>query len=523
MLHTDLIRPLPQALIAHARERGSAAAFRDDARALTWAELDARTARLAGHLSERVERGCTVAICMDNRVEGIESYLAVTRASAVGAFLSPQASDGELAYMLADCGASVLITDTSHLQRTWRLAEQAPVLQQVIVVDEPSDHDEVVSYEGLMGSHPGRAPRDDLSLDEPAWMLYTSGTTGRPKGVLLTQRANLYVVAACWAPALGLVAGEDFLSPLPLFHSYALNIAVVAVVATGASERLMTHFSPERVIDALRSEPITLFAGVPTMFHYLVEHLDGEPLAARSLKACASAGAIMPGELEEAFERAASVPLLDGYGITETATMVTMNWPTGARPRGSCGLPLPGCAVRLVDPVNGEDVDFGQEGELIVRGPQVMLGYHNRPDDTARVLRGGWYHSGDLARSDAHGYLTITGRIKELIIRGGENIYPAEVEQAIAEHPDVADAAVIGRPHEALGETVVAFVVTSDGGEPDADALQAFLGERIAPFKIPAEWRRIDRIPRTGSGKIMRHRLSAQLAEAPDSHPAGRH
>jgi acyl-CoA synthetase (AMP-forming)/AMP-acid ligase II len=518
MLHTDLIRPLQEALVAHARERGSAVAFRDDERARTWAELDSRTAFLAGHLAERVERGDTVAICMGNRVEAIESYLAVTRAAAVGAFLSPRASDLELAYMLDDCGAAVLITDTSHLERTWRLAEQAPVLREVIVVDQPHDHDDVVSFERLVGVDPGRSPRDDLGLDEPAWMLYTSGTTGRPKGVLLTQRQNLYVVAACWAPVLGLVAGEVFLSPLPLYHSCALNIAVVAIVATGASERLLGRFSADQVIELLRSEAITLFAGVPTMFRYLLDHLDRQPLAAKALKACASAGAIMPAELVTAFEGAAGVPLLDGYGITETATMVTMNWPTGGRPAGSCGLPLPGSAVRLVDPGTGEDVEFGQEGEVIIRGPHVMIGYHNRPEETARVLRGGWYHSGDLARSDPHGYLTITGRIKELIIRGGENIYPAEVEQAIAEHPDVLDAAVIGRAHETLGEVVVAFVATRDGSEPDVEALRAFLQERIATFKIPAEWRRIDQIPRTGSGKIMRHRLVAQLDEgsAPD-------
>jgi rifamycin polyketide synthase module 1/2/3 len=358
----------------------------------------------------------------------------------------------------------------------------------------------------------GRAapPPDDLGLDEPAWMLYTSGTTGRPKGVLLTQRSCLWVVASCWAPIVGLAADERMLSALPLFHSYALDLAVVAVVATGATLRLLPRFSSPRVIELLRSEPFTVFPGVPTMFHYVVEHLDGQPLAAKALRTCVSAGAIMPAALTEAFERAAGVPLLDGYGITETSTMVTMNWPVGGRPPGSCGLPLPGCAVRLVDPTTDEDVAFGEEGELIVRGPQVMLGYHNRSEESAEVLRGGWYHSGDLARSDENGYLTITGRIKELIIRGGENIYPAEVEQAIAEHPHVSDAAVVGKPHEALGEIVVAFLVPEDDGF-DVDELRSFLGERLADFKVPAEFCVVEEIPRTGSGKIMRHRLRDRL------------
>jgi rifamycin polyketide synthase module 1/2/3 len=171
---------------------------------------------------------------------------------------------------------------------------------------------------------------------------------------------------------------------------------------------------------------------------------------------------------------------------------------------------LPGCAVRLVDPGTGTDVNSGEDGELIVRGPQVMFGYHNRPKETADVLRDGWYHSGDLARSDQHGYLSITGRIKELIIRGGENVYPAEVEQTIAEHPGVSDAAVVGKPDHALGEIVVAFVVRGDE-RLGADELRGFAGERLAEFKIPANFEFIDRIPRTGSGKIMRHRLRERI------------
>lgn len=512
MLHTQLVRPLADALAVHASERGVDVAFRDEDRAVTWAELESRTARLAAHLRNRVERGHTVAICMGNRVEAVESYLGVTRSAAVGAFLNPRASDGELAYLLEDCRAEVLITDGNQHERTRHLAERAPTLREVIVVDA-SDANHSVSYERLVGSASARAP-DDLGLDQPAWMLYTSGTTGRPKGVVLTQRSCLYVVAACWAPALGLSAEDEILSALPLFHSYALDLAVVASVATGAGVRLLPRFSTDRTIEILRTEPVTVFAGVPTMFHYLVEQLGDDSLDARSLRICVSAGAIMPGALNGAFERRARVPLLDGYGITETSTMVTISWPTGDRPSGSCGLPLPGCAVRIVEPDTGRDVDRGQEGELIVRGPQVMLGYHNRPDDTAEALRDGWYHSGDLARSDAHGYLTITGRLKELIIRGGENIYPAEVEQAVVEHPGIVDAAVVGMPDAALGEKVAAFVVAHEGQELDWDEARSFVAERIADFKVPAEFELVSEIPRTGSGKVMRHRLRTGPDEA---------
>jgi long-chain acyl-CoA synthetase len=431
---------------------------------------------------------------MGNAVEAVESYLAVARAGAVGAFLNPAAGKSELAYMLEDSGAELLLVDSAR-------REQIKTDVDVVATDG--------AFEELAGSA-GPTPPDDLDLDSPAWMLYTSGTTGRPKGVLLSQRSCLWVVASCWAPVLDLGPDEELLSALPLFHSYALDLTVVAIVATGASLRLLPRFSPARAIATLREESVSLFAGVPTMFHYLVEHLDGEPLRAQRLRLCVSAGAILPAALTEAFERATGVPLLDGYGITETSTMVTMNWPTGERPPGSCGLPLPGCAVRLVDPGTGADVEPEEEGELIVRGPQVMLGYHNRPEDTAEALQDGWYHTGDLARADRNGYLTITGRIKELIIRGGENIAPAEVEQAITEHPGVTEAAVVGRPDEALGEAVAAFVV-ADEGAVQAEDLRGFAAERLADFKVPCEFHFVEEIPRTGSGKVMRHRLAELL------------
>lgn len=505
MLHTELIRPLGELLERNAAERGAEPAFRDDSRDEDWVGIERRTRQLAAQLRKLVKPGACVAICMGNRLEGVESYLGVTRAGNVGAYLNPGAADGELAYMLEDCEAEILITDAHHGQRTWELAERAPAVQHVVVVDG-DDGEGTNAFEDLLAGADGNAP-DDLALDDPAWILYTSGTTGKPKGVILTQRSCLWVVAACWSTALGLGADDDMLSALPLSHSYALDLTVLAVVATGASERLLPRFSTQRVIDTLREEEVSVFAGVPTMFHYLVDGLDGELLGARRLRTSVSAGAIMPGSLNQAFEAASGAPLLDGYGITETSTMVTINWPTGTRPPGSCGLPLPGCAVRIVDRQTGEDVERGEEGELIVRGPQVMLGYHEKPEATAAALRDGWYRSGDLARSDPHGYLTITGRIKELIIRGGENIYPAEVEQVLAEHVGVQDAAVVGIPDEALGEVVLAFVVHA--GDPiDEDELREFVALRLADYKVPERFRYIKEIPRTGSGKVMRHKLN---------------
>jgi acyl-CoA synthetase (AMP-forming)/AMP-acid ligase II len=513
MLRVELIRPLPQLLAAHASQFRDKVAFYDDRSSVTYAELAERTRRLAGHLvGQGLGRGDRVLLYLGNSVETAESYLAITRAAAVGVCANPLAAPAEVGYMLSDSGARVVITDGLHLDHARSLmAEQGRDITIVLVSDGQAPPG-VQSYAELTAMEPTSPPRDDLELDEVAWMLYTSGTTGRPKGVLLTQRSCLWVVAACWAPITGISAGDRVLCPLPLFHSYALDLCVLGVFAVGATERILPSFSTSRVLELLAQEPFTVLPGVPTMFQYLLNGLGGRSFRSESLRLCVSAGAILPAALNAEFERTFEVPLLDGYGITETSTMVTMNWPGGGRVPGSCGLPVPGVAVRLVDPLTGQDVGAADEGEVWVSGPNVMRGYHNRPEATAQVLQHGWYRTGDLGRRDANGFLTISGRTKELIIRGGENIYPAELEAVLLRAEGVADAAIVGREHADLGEVPVAFVVPERPGALDVPALLAFCGRELSPFKVPAEVVEIDAIPRTGSGKIMRFRLRDRLA-----------
>jgi acyl-CoA synthetase (AMP-forming)/AMP-acid ligase II len=233
------------------------------------------------------------------------------------------------------------------------------------------------------------------------------------------------------------------------------------------------------------------------------------------MRLCISAGAIMPATLNHEFEEFFSVPLLDGYGITETSTMVTMNWPVGGRVLGSCGFPVPGLAVRIIDPASGKDAPQGAEGELIVRGPNVMLGYHNKPAETAAALREGWYRTGDLARSDVNGFLTITGRLKELIIRGGQNIAPAEIEEVVNKFPAVLDSAVVGIPHQHLGEVPVLFVVPRPGATIANEALISHCATQLSAYKVPVSVHVIAEIPRTGSGKIIRFKLRELLLAPP--------
>jgi acyl-CoA synthetase (AMP-forming)/AMP-acid ligase II len=333
--------------------------------------------------------------------------------------------------------------------------------------------------------------------------------------VYLTQRGCFWVVAACWAPIAGLGPGDVVLSALPLFHSYALVLCVLGVAAVGAGGRILPRFSVRDVKRRLRrggaEGEVTILPGVPTMFHYLLESGEPDGLDAPALRMCISAGAILPAALNEAFEKAYRVPLLDGYGITETSTMVTMNWPTGTRVMGSCGLPLPGLSVRLVDPASQVDVLPGHEGELWVQGPNVTPGYHNLPEASSAVLVEGWYRTGDLARRDESGYLRISGRTKDLIIRGGENIYPAEVEDALLASDQVADVAVVGAPHDHLGEVPVAFVVPRDPNGFDDEAVLDCARQRLSTFKMPERLITVDHIPRTGSGKTLRFQLQQSL------------
>ena len=514
MLRVELIRPIPQLLVEHAERFQDKVAFYDDRSAVTYAELAERTRRLAGHLVGRgLSRGDRVLIYLDNSVETAESYLATTRAGVIGVCVNPQASPVEIAHMLADSDARMVITDDAHLDRARTLVAEEGSDVPIVVVTQGEVAADVQSYMQLITTEPETPPRDDLDLDDVAWMLYTSGTTGRPKGVLLTQRSCLWVVAACWAPVAGLSPEDRVLCPLPLFHSFALDLCVLAVFAVGATERIMPRFSTGRVLELLDEESFTVMPGVPTMFQYLLHGARERSFNSESLRLCISAGAIMPAALNAEFEQTLGVQLLEGYGTTETSTMVTMNWPVGGRVLGSCGLPVLGVGVRLVHPMTGEDVGVGEEGELWVSGPNVMRGYHNRAEATEEVLRHGWYRTGDLGRRDANGFLTITGRTKELIIRGGENVYPAEVEAVLVKAAGVADAAVVARKHPDLGEVPVAFVVPDRAGSLDVSALLAACDSELSKFKVPEQIFEADEIPRTASGKIMRFQLQDRLTQ----------
>ncbi|MGC7096268.1 SDR family NAD(P)-dependent oxidoreductase [Amycolatopsis lurida] len=480
------IRPIAGMLRDNAGRFAGKIAYRDARRSITHAQLGERTARLAGHLAAEVGQGAKVALLLGNTIEAVEGLLAVTRAAAVGVPMNPRGSDADVEFQLRDSGASLVITDPAHEPQVRRVTDR-PVL-----VTGPD-------FEEWATAAPPLPAPDDLGLDEPAWILYTSGTTGHPRGVVSSQRAVLWNVEACYESVLGFGEHDTLLWPLPLHHAFAHTFCVVGVAVVGASARILPGFTAEETLEALREGGFTALGGVPATYRQLVAATDG---TVRGPRLCLTAGAPASLDLRDAFEAAFGTPLLDGYGCTEACGKITMAVPGDPRSAGSAL--VPGQEVRVVDPDTAAELPAGAEGEVWVRGPSLMLGYHGRPP----LRPGEWYRTGDLGRFDGRERLELTGRLSELIIRGGEKIHPAEVERVLAALPEVADVAVTGRAHEVLGEVPVAYVVPAASGfEPDR--LRAACRRELAAIKVPAEFHRIDHVPRTGSGKILRHQLTA--------------
>ncbi len=512
MIHFELIAPVGEILRRNARLYPGKLAFEDKSRAVSYEQLNVETENLASQLvALGLQKGQKVAILLPNTVNWVVACLATVRAGGVAVPVSIDSTDAELSYRVTDADCAFVFAQSARRHSIEALLQNLG-RSTVLITDGLEKN---LPHFTTLTQTRASDFEDDSDIDRPAYIVYTSGTTGQPKGVLLSTRSMLWVTAACWAPIAGLSDKDVVLNTLPLYHSYAVNVAVLSIVATAASEYIMEKFSTSHATELLRTGRFTFMPGVPTVFHYFLSacQTSGEKLLS-SVRLCVSAGAILPGSLNTDFEEFFDVPLLDGYGITETSTMVTMNWPGKWRVPGSCGLPLPGLTVRLVDPKTGADVLFGTEGELICKGPNLMQAYHNKPQETQKAIVDGWYHTGDLARSDANGFLTITGRLKELIIRGGQNIAPAEVEETILLHHAIIDCAVIGVPHAMLGEVPVACIVLKSAENFDEEALIRHCRDRLSVYKVPDRFLIVSEIPRTGSGKILRVKLRESLPAA---------
>jgi fatty-acyl-CoA synthase len=499
-------------LLRHAAERGDQPALADATRRLDYATLEERVQRCAGALTERgVRRGDRVALVLGNATPFLETVLACARLGAIAVPLNARLTARELRGLLADCTPRLLLTDAGHREAARGACEGlSDPPPRWLDLDAAADGYELALADA--SPHPSVAA---VSPDDPMLLLYTSGTTGRPKGALLPHRKTL-ANARNAELFFGLVPADRVLVVLPLFHSFGLKILALPTLHSGGSVRLQAHFDAAEIWRTVAREQITFFGGVPTMFRALLEALESpeaQDLDLGSLRFLFGAGAAVPVELIRGFERHGLV-LKQGFGQTETSILCCLDARDAVRKAGSVGRPVAHAEVRCVRtegieaaPAQWQDVAPGETGEIVVRGPLTMIGYWQRPEATAEVLRGGWLRTGDLATVDAEGFYTLVGRARHMFISGGENVYPAEVEATFLEHPGVREIAVVGVADERWGEVGHAWWVPETGKETDEEALRAWASERLADFKRPQRFFRVAELPRTETGKVKKHEL----------------
>lgn len=525
------------ALLDEAAQRhGAAAATHFYGARLTWAQVrhqaDAFAAALA---SLGVQKGDRVAIMLPNIPQTVIAYFGALKAGAVVAFCNPLYTERELAHQLNDSGAGVIValdrlapriravqggTSIRRLILTGltdymplALRVMAPFVKPDLVGKVPREPD-VYAFRELIRRHDGAEP-PAVAIDpvrDLALLQYTGGTTGLSKGAMLTHRnlvANVWQLRAWMQTAEE--GSERILAVMPFFHVYGLTVCLNMAALLAAMLLLVPRFDVKQVLKLVHRERPTLFPGAPTMYVAINQYPGISRYRLDSIRACISGAAPLPVEVQTTFEALTGGTLVEGYGLTEASPVTHCNPLAGRRVPGSIGLPLPDTEVKIVDlETRAEELPPGEVGELCIRGPQVMAGYWNRPEETDQVLRDGWLHTGDVAWMDEAGYTYLVDRIKDVIIAGGYNIYPREVEEVLYEHPAVLEAAVVGVPDEYRGQSVKAFVVPKPGEVVTADEIIGFCRERLAKYKVPREVEFRPELPKSLAGKVLRRELRGE-------------
>jgi len=535
---------LPQVLERTAAKSPDAPALIYSGTRLSYNQLQEHVNRLAAGLQALgVRKGDRVALMMANCPQFVIGYFGALRAGAIVTATNSMYTAREVTQQWNDAEPKVVIADRrlfSVVRAAFPQINSAPQIvltgtrqyypHAVLRLCQPQDSASGESVAALSGSGlrkptqtavpavhrweellrvSGSPAVNRLRPSDIACLQYTGGTTGTSKGAMLTH-ANL-VVNACQAAdwlAFGKGGPEVTVAALPLFHIYGMTCVMISSVLAGASVVLLTRFALRSALSVIRQYHPTIFHGVPTMYVAFNSVPHVERYGFGSLRICMSGGAALPVEVRQKFEALTGGKLVEGYGLTETSPVTHINPPSGSPKVGSIGLPIEDTEARIVDLETGErEVAVGEIGELVIRGPQVMKGYWNKPEDTADVLRDGWLHTGDIARKDAEGYYYIVDRKKDIIIAGGYNIYPRDVEEVLWKHPKVQEAAVIGVPDAYRGETVKAFVVLLPGASASADEIIAFCRGHLAAYKVPRVVVFRDGLPKSSVGKYLRREL----------------
>ena len=482
------MRWLPDVFDAAAKAHTARTALVEEDRKWTFGELAEESDNIAAMLREKVA-GDTVGILLLNSQKYVTTLLGVWKAGKTPVPLNYLLPPQDLAYIIKDSGMSALIASQFFGQA---VASLKPLFGDRGVI--------------LMADDPDFAPRSSKAVSvpyrDPALYLYTSGTTGKPKGVVLTHGNLSANVEGCQR------AGEfdyrdSFLCLLPFFHTYAITGTILLPLLNGSKMVLVDRFQPTKVMKLIEEHAISVFLAIPSMYRVLA-HSEGD-FNLKSVRFPISGGEPLPLAVAEAFEKRFGVPIFEGYGQTEASPVVSLNVPNKRR-SGTVGPALPGVEIAIWDeqknPV-GTDVI----GEIMVRGPSVMQGYYNLPEETAKTITREWLHTGDLGKMDADGFVTITGRKKDLIISAGENIYPREIEEVLVQHPKVKEVAVIGVKDEVRGEVPKAFVIAREGMTVDEKELRQFCRENLAGYKVPKHIAVVPDLPRTPTGKVLKRML----------------
>src|SRR3954470_12229002 len=451
----------------------------------------------AGLRAAGLQRGDTLAMQLPNLPEFVFAYFGALKAGVTVVPLNPLLKAPEVAYHLQDSGARLLVTFDAFAGEAAKGAAEADDAR-VFVVGSPVEG--TSPFDDLYGAEDS-SDIEPMNSDDTAVIIYTSGTTGRPKGAELTH-FQMYMAATVAADTFGYRTDDVSMAVLPLFHVFGLSSVMNCAIRSGATLVLVPRFEVGAVLDAIEQHRVSVFCGVPTMYVALM-HADLSGRDVSSLRTCVSGGASIPGEVIKGFEAAfGGAPILEGYGLSETCALATFNRSVDERKVLSIGKRMWGAEARVVD-VDDHELPPGPDnvGEIVLRGYNIMKGYRGKPEATAEAMRGGWFHTGDLGYRDEEGFIFIVDRKKDLVVRGGFNVYPREVEEVLNEHPAVLEAAVIGRPDDRLGEGGVAFVSLRPGTTATPEEVGAFCRERLAAYKYPREVVVVDELPKGPSGK----------------------
>ena len=475
-----------------------------DGRRFTYREFDAAVNRAASMLSARgVAKGDVVSLLLPNGVEYVVAYFACFKLGALAGPVNSLLKSEEMAYVVGNSEAKIILYDSQFAAQVSEARASVSTLTDALVFD-----DEAEAAKGF-GGEPGAWGETGIEPEDEAIIIYTSGTTGKPKGCLLTH-ANLIANARQIVEWLGFNEDDRLLTIMPLFHMNAVSVTTVSALYAGGSTVVSPRFSASRFWQIINDYRITSFGSVATMLSMLLAtYPEGAPegLNAETLRFAMCGSAPVPAEVMRRFEETFGCLVVEGYGLSESTCRSTFNPPDARRRAGSCGLPI-GNEMRVVDEEDRE-LPVGEAGEIVMRGENVFKGYFKNEEATARAFRGGWFHTGDVGYRDPEGFFHIIDRKSDMIIRGGENIYPREIDELLYKHPSVAEAAAVGVPDELYGEEVAAFVVAREGREVSPGEIIAYCRERLADYKCPKVVRVVAALPKGPTGKVLKRELQA--------------